>query len=146
MSHAYAAAGLFTVTLTVTDNQGGTASSQVQISVTEPVAQAMHVASIDMSTETIFWGLYARASASVLILDGDNLPVPGAVVTVNWSGAVGGSASAVTGGNGRAVFSTDWVGSNNGNRLYNIAVSGVSLTDWVYDSPANLETTDSISR
>ncbi|MCU1478501.1 MAG: hypothetical protein JWQ64_3194 [Subtercola sp.] len=62
-SHAYAAAGTYSVMLTVTDNQGATGTSTASVMVTAPVVNAPPTAAIDSTVTNLSVALDASGSA-----------------------------------------------------------------------------------
>ena len=141
-SHTYAAAGSYTATLRVTDDSGLTSLASVAIVVDPLVAVVpMRVADIAMAlggnkTQT-------RATAAVTVRDGNGQPVAGATVSGSWSGLTTGAASAVTGSNGVATFTSANTRAKTG--TFTFTVTGAALAGYAYDSALNTETRDSIS-
>lgn len=84
-----------------------------------------------------------RASAAVTVLDSQGRPVVGATVSGRWSGLVGGTAAATTGGTGVASFQS---GTTRSRGTITFTVTGVTLAGYQYDATLNTETSDSISR
>jgi PKD repeat protein len=141
-SHTYQQAGNYVATVTVTDNTGLTASKSVTITVNPRVTTTnMYVADIAMGLSGA--GKNARAKAVVTVRDADGRAVPGATVTGTWSGLVSGSGSAVTDGSGAAALQSP---NSKKSGTFVFAVTGVSLSGYVYKSDLNTETSDSITR
>jgi PKD repeat protein len=143
-AHTFAAAGSYSTTLRVTDNTGLSASTAVTVTVDAPIAVVpMRVADIAMGL-TVAKNGNANATAAVKVVDGNGLPVAGAVVTGAWSGLVSTSGvTATTGANGVAAFTsspTKKTGS------FTFAVTNVSRNGYSYASGTNTETKDSIAR
>lgn len=145
--HVYATAGQYTATLTVTDDEGGTGSSQAVVSVTQPAAQTMHVGAIVLALEATNRGknTATSASAQVTILGVDSQPVPGASVSVAWGGVASGGATAVTGTDGRAQFASAQFKNLPSGATFVLTVDQVSLAGWSYDPAANVATSETIS-
>jgi len=83
-SHTYAMDGTYTVTLTVTDNEGATGSSSQNVSVTSPGAPGtMHVGDLFaiVSDEGKTWSVIL----GVLVHDANGIPVGGVQVNGTWS-------------------------------------------------------------
>jgi subtilisin len=133
------ALGTHTVTLTVTDNEGASASDDVIVTVEGKSASTMHVSSIDMSTKTT--GVNTNAIATVTVVDADGDQVEGATVSGNWSGLTGDSDVGTTDANGNVVLVSDRVKRANG--TFTFTVTNVVKTDWTYNQDAS-ETSDSI--
>jgi hypothetical protein len=139
------AVGVHTVTLTVTDNGGLEGTDNVTITVTEPVSTGvMHVSNIDMSLSTNSAGpnTFAKAFATITILDASDSPVEGATVYGSWSGASSGSVYGVTDSIGNVTLESANVKNPVGR--FTFTVTNVTKNGWTYDSTANDETSDSI--
>jgi len=109
VSHAYSAAGNYTVTLQVSDAAGLTATDTAQITVTEvPVAPTAWV-NIDLSKQTI--GSRWRVTAFVTIKENDasGPGIAGATIYANWSGAYSRAVSGTTDSNGKVSFKTGYI-------------------------------------
>ena len=142
--HAYGSAGMYTANLTVTDDGGLNDTDTVMVTVTEePAYSTMHIASIDMSLKTA--GPNRNAIALVKIVDGAGVPVEGATVFGDWSGATDDSDSALTGASGEVSLNSDKVRNVPSGTDFTFTVYNVSLTGWTYDPAANAETSGSIT-
>lgn len=144
-THTYLAAGTYTVILTVTDNGGLTASDTAIVTITEkPAGPTMHVGDITFTSSVRERNgtLYCRVIGYVPILDASNQPVSGATVYANWNGAYSANISKNTNSEGTATFRTPWVA---GCGTFALTVDNVTKDGWIYDSTANVETSDSIT-
>jgi PKD repeat protein len=140
--HTYTDAGTYTAELTVWDNDGAQGFDTAAVTVNAS-AQSMHVHSIDMSTESIYWGLVGRAVATVSIVDAGDAAVDGATVNGHWSGLATNSSSGVTNSQGLVTLYSDWRWLPSG--TYTFTVDDVQKTNWTYDAASNVETSDSIA-
>jgi hypothetical protein len=84
-----------------------------------------------------------KANATITILDTDSSPVANATVTVQWSGAVSGSASGVTAADGTVTITSPSTKSTG--VTFTVTVTDVTATNRTYDSSLNVETSGSIS-
>jgi len=83
-----------------------------------------------------------KSTATVTIKDVNNALVPNATVFITWSGVVSGSASAVTGSNGNATFTSSQV---NKTGPFTITVTNVTHASNTYNPALNIETSDTAS-
>jgi PKD repeat protein len=106
-SHDYAAGGDYTVTLTVTDDQGTFGSTSQKLTVAESTSQAptAHV-TIEMSAQR-WWTLW-RVTAVVSVDDGGD-PIADADVWGHWEGLARGNVSGTTRSDGTVAFRTVWL-------------------------------------
>jgi PKD repeat protein len=143
VSHTYTVPGTYTATLQVTDNSGLTGLRSVTIS-----AQAQ-VVIVPVLVDDIAMGLnvqkngMARATAAVLVRDSHGNVVPGATVTGTWSGIVSANASALSGSNGAASFTSPQTRAKG---TFVFTVTGITMSGYSYSTSLNTETSDSISR
>ncbi|TLX75581.1 glycosyl hydrolase family protein [Labilibacter sediminis] len=108
--------------------------------VTPPPASAqMHVSAINFDKRKAGKNYYVFGN--VVVKDENGQVVPGATVDVTWSGAVSGSASAVTDSNGLVSIKSDRV---SGGGTFALTVDNITKAGNTYDSAANVETSDSI--
>jgi len=137
--YSYSTPGTYFVTLRVSDDDGGTDYDTTTVTV---YLYEMHVEKIEMSKESWKPWKRVRAVAVVTIFDVADDPVEGATVIGTWSGLVTGSASESTGADGNAIFISSGVSSRDGTCTF--TVDDVTKVDWIYNSEANKETSDSI--
>jgi PKD repeat protein len=133
VSHTYEAAGDYTATLTVTDNQGATATRSVAISVTEPQVDTIRVQFVRVVLNTTSAG--TAATATVTVTEPDGTPVAGASVVGKWSGVVQGTGLGVTGADGTAVLVSKRVRKTGS---YTFTVSNLAKAGFVYDASMNV--------
>ncbi|MDO9517093.1 MAG: S8 family serine peptidase [Methanosarcinaceae archaeon] len=107
-------------------------TATVYITVTEPSAQMMHVANIDMSTTRIkLRGWYTDATATLTIVDAYNKPVEGVMVSGNWSELTTGTDSGTTNVSGQVALSSNKVQSAVG--TFTFTVTDIVLEGWTYE-------------
>lgn len=100
----------------------------------------MHISNIAMAVVS----RNSQATASVTVVDGLGNPVAGATVNGVWSGLVtNGDGSKTTGTNGVALF---YSGRSSASGTFTFCVGSITKSGMTYDSSANAETCDSISK
>ncbi len=136
--HTFAAAGAYTVSLTVSNSYGSDTETKTDyINVTEPTAGAsMHVA--DISVSRLLSGRKYYAVADILILDDGGSPVSGASVTASYTGDISGTITGTTGSDGIATLQTSK--KSYATTDYCFEVTNVTETTLSYDAGANLVT------
>ncbi|MCP4214721.1 MAG: PKD domain-containing protein [bacterium] len=135
--HTYAAAGTFTVSLTVTDNKGLSDSTNQNVTVTS--GPEVYVYSISTSANKA--GRKYSATSNIVIRDTNNNLVNGAVVYITWSGVVSGSVTGTTNKRGKVTFKTSKVSSTG---PFTIMVTNVSAS-LPYNASLNNQTTQTVS-
>ena len=139
-THPYESVGTYVVDLTVTEADGDVDTTTAQVKVIETPTNAMHVASIDMSTDstsrgrnTFVWGV-----AAVTIVNNSGIPVDGATVSGQWSNATSDSDSGVTDGNGQISLKSDSVKNPQTGTKFTFTVDTVTKDGWSYNPSANV--------
>ena len=148
-TYAYETAGTYIANLTVTDDKGLNDTDTVMVTVTEepaydePAYPTMHVASIEMSTDSRIAGrnAFVWAVATVTIFNESGNPVEGATVSGDWSGAMSDTESGLTDASGVVVLNSDKVKDAAG--TFTFTVADIVLDEWTYDPDANVETSNS---
>jgi hypothetical protein len=134
----------YTLTATATcDQDASVIDSTTSELVVSSVTNEVHIASIDMSLKTA--GPNTNAVALVTIVDAAGAPVGGATVEGHWSGATTDTDSGLTDTSGAATLDSDKVKNPPGGTVFTFTVDDVSLTGWIYDQAANVETSDSMT-
>jgi hypothetical protein len=115
------------------DTAGQTASDTISVTVANTAPPALHVGDLDgvVTTSSRGW----QAAVTVAVHDLLHAPVAGATVSIAWSGAAKGTASAVTGANGLCTFTSPNLNKKAAD--ITLTVTGVSATGCTYDATAN---------
>lgn len=126
--HSYATPGNYEVTLTVTDDTGGTGTYTRSIAVTQLL---LHVGDLDRSTasQSNLWG----ATATVTAHDSSHLAVANVVVTGSWND--GSVASCTTNSFGRCTVTKPGIPKKAGSVSF--TVTSVTLAMFVYKPADN---------
>ena len=143
-SHAYDAAGTYTVTLTVSDGTASDTSTTTVEVTAQPTTTGIHVGEIVMDGDVSIRGrnTFCLATATILILDESGNPVEGATVHGSWSDAYSETVSAATSTEGTVTFQTNWV---KGGGTFTFTVENLVKEGCDYDSGSNTKTGDTIS-
>jgi hypothetical protein len=107
----------------------------------------MHVNDITISPEIVNHGknIFAKAIATVAIVDEDIAPVEGVTVSGHWSNATKDRDSGITDGSGKVNLKSNKVKNPKNETTFIFTVDKVKKDGWTYDSNANTKTSESIS-
>jgi len=137
-----AAATTYYYVVSAVDTSGNEGLKSAEASGTTSEANKMHVQSITMALKKT--GLYTYALATITIVDACGNPVAGATVSGQWSGATSDRDTGTTNGSGQVTVQSNGVRRAPSGTTFTFTVNNVTLSGWVYDSAANVETSDSI--
>jgi PKD repeat protein len=139
-SHVYTTAGTFTAVLTVTDNSGLTATSNVPINVQAAPLVDIYVGGITMSVVTS--GRNYTGRSVITVRDAGGAVRPGVTVAARWSGLTNDTDTGITDANGQVVFTSNTTKKRG---TFTITVTGLSAPGYTYNPSRNVETSDSVS-
>jgi len=129
--HTYSSSGTYSVTLTVTDNDGATDLTPQNVSVSsggDPTS--LHVQSVVTGTENAGGG-NKRGTATITIHDDLGAPVSGANVTGTFSGTFSETVSDQTGPDGTVTLKT--TGTAKGGVTVNVCIENVTHATLAYE-------------
>jgi hypothetical protein len=126
--------GSWTFALTVTDDEGATDTDTVVVTVNAPSSGTLHSGDLDFSGSANQGTKKWKATVTVTIHDSGESPVPGATVSIQWSGGTSGTASATTDSSGQYSFTSSPVNNTDSVTLTITSVSHATLT---YSAAAN---------
>jgi PKD repeat protein len=136
----YASAGTYSVRLSVTDDDGATASATQSVTVTAPVSKAMWVSGMSATTTAARNGWTGTVTVRVTDAAG---PLSGVAVSGTWSTGSG-STTCTTGGDGRCTVTSSSLSKKTTSVSY--TVSGLSRSGWTYQPASNVTTSVSATR
>ena len=108
-SHTYVSAGMYTVTLTVTDDGGATGSTSQSVTVSSPSTGV----SVSLTGSEANNGSTWTANVTIAVAT-DGSPLSGATVSGSWSNGATGSASCTTGASGMCTTSKSGIPKRTG--------------------------------
>ncbi|MCI5159475.1 MAG: PKD domain-containing protein [Candidatus Electrothrix sp. AUS1_2] len=136
VTHIYQAPGSYTAQLTVIDDQGGTGTASVDLTVDSDPSNVIFVQDVNISVLAVTSKKNA-AQVEVLVLNSFGDPIEGVIVSGMWSGIVSGSISGITDSNGLAAFTSN---TTHKSGMITFTVDNLSITDYQYDDSSNLMT------
>jgi serine protease len=128
--HVYSAAGTYTATLMVTDNENAVGTDTAIIKVTDVPSKNTSISDINVKTTAKIAGknTFVSAAATVTVLDSNSNPVQGATVSGYWSGATVDTDSSVTNETGKATVYSNEVKYKSGALTFTFTANDVSYT------------------
>jgi PKD repeat protein len=137
-THVYGADGSYTVTLTVTDDEGATGSTSQTVVIGDPPEESVHVGDLDA---TVFSrGSQWRTTVTVTVHDHDDAGADGITVSGTWSDGIG-SGSCTTGSTGVCSLSSPRLTSSTPSATFTVT----SLTGGAPYAPGSNHDPDSDS-
>ncbi|MBS2099689.1 glycosyl hydrolase [Carboxylicivirga linearis] len=134
-SYTYSNSGDYTVTLTVTDDDGATGEVQNLVSISGGIANTMYVESITLGLISQGKGKYT-GTATVGIVDNNGNAVTNATVSGTFNGSLNETLSGVTGSDGSVIMETSY--SKKGSNIdFGFCVDDVTHSNLVYNSVLN---------
>ncbi len=138
-SYTYNAVGVYTVSLTVTNDFGSDSVTKADyITVTEPTVGGDTMYVSDMNVYKVISGRKYYGYCDVTVLDDSGAAAAGATVTATYSADISGTVSGVTGTDGTVTLVTGRKGD--GVTQFCFTVTDVTHATLTYDSAANLVT------
>jgi PKD repeat protein len=139
VSHTYAAAGTYTAKLTVTDNSGAIATTNIIVTVNQGPDVAMRVQSIALAEVRRPSGSTVRATVNVTDLNGS--AIAGVTVNGSFGGLVNSTDTATTDANGNAVLTS---ARSKKSGAVNFTVTNLAKSGYSYNAAANLQNSATI--
>jgi PKD repeat protein len=136
--HTYTAVGVFTASLTVSNEFNLTDTKMVQVVVTAPPLATVHTASVGLtvvktSTTTM------TAQVSIKVVDDKGVAVPNATVSGTWSGVFSGKVTSNTSATGIVIQKSNVIALGTGASA-TYTVDSISAPGFTYNPALNAKT------
>ena len=138
-SKTYAADGTYTVSLTVTDDDGALAATSQSVAVAAPTMRITNLTGTSSVINNKTW----RATVTITVRDGGGAAVPNALVSGGWT--VGAADTCTTNSAGTCTATSDNLNRRNLPSV-TFAVSGVTRAGYTYTPSANVVTSIVVQR
>lgn len=143
--HVYENAGNYVARLTVTDNSGAQGYAEIPVEVREPiVGKIAKVASIEPKWSKLN-NSAGNVQVSLTIKDERNRPIPGATVSIAFSGLTSGTVTGITDRKGQLTAKSRNIHLS-ASGMTTITVREVSRNGYTYDSISNTTSSATINR
>jgi hypothetical protein len=140
-TYEYGQAGVYTIVLTVTDDDGASGSESQTVSVGDVPPGEIYVYDIAMSGARNGPSRYASAVVTIRDTAGDL--VEGATVYGDWSDDYSASVQGITAADGTVIFTSGNI--RKAGATFTFTVTGVIKAGFTYNPDLNVETSDSIT-
>ncbi|MBI4338494.1 MAG: S8 family serine peptidase [Chloroflexi bacterium] len=135
---------IFTVKATNAVGTGPASAPSNAVTPTAPASSKMHIGDMSGVLLDQFRGWKTWAEVSVKVVDASGAPVAGVTVAGNWSSATTGSASATTGADGVARFSSAILRRPAAGTTFTFTVTDLGKSGYVYDPLADVKKSVSV--
>jgi serine protease len=141
--HIFASDGVYSVSLTVVDDDGGLDAVSQAVTVSSPATRGeakMYVGDVAMSGRA--QGVNFSATGVVTVLGNGGVPVAGATVVAAWSGVVSGDATGVTAADGTVTLDSPRVTTPG---TFTLTVTGLEHADYSYHPRLDIVTEGTVT-